>query len=72
MFSTSISQTSCPLPCSMALALYTAIPTTASGETKGESGVTSSIGLTFTCNSAGPGCASQVWTESSSSPAFDT
>jgi hypothetical protein len=60
MFSTIISQTSWPWPCSMALALYTAIPTTASGETRGDGGVTSSIGFTFTSNTAGPGCASQA------------
>src|ERR1700676_4054132 len=56
MFSMLISQTSWPWPCSMALALYTAIPTRASGDTKGDGGVTSCIGFTFTSSSAGPGC----------------
>ena len=59
MFTTH-SQTSCPLPCSIALALYTATPTTASGETKGDRGVTSCIGVTFTRNRARPDCESQV------------
>src|SRR5271165_1341663 len=48
------------------------MPTTASGETNGDGGVTSCIGFTFTCSRAGPGCASQAWTDPSSSPAFET
>ena len=44
------------------------MPTTDSGETRGEGGITNRIGLTFTCSRAGPGCASQVRTGSSSSP----
>src|SRR5258707_12083760 len=39
---------------------------------KGEGGVTSCIGFTFTSRSAGPGCASQVLIDSSRSPAFAT
>jgi hypothetical protein len=39
----------------MALALYTAIPTMASGVTKGDDGVTSCIGFTFTSSTTGPG-----------------
>jgi hypothetical protein len=42
------------------------------GTTNGEGGMTSCIGLTFTSSRAGPGCASQATTASSSSPAFET
>src|SRR4029077_5070661 len=43
------------------------IPTTASGDTNGDGGVTSCIGFTFTCSSAGPGCANHALIDSSSS-----
>src|ERR1700730_5488950 len=48
------------------------MPITASGAMKGDGGITSCIGFTFTSRSAGPGCASQVLIESSRSPAFAT